>query len=54
MRLCHPVRQAVVHLVVEVWREEGLRTDCSAGDVVESCMTCMLKKGSWCVPLSKA
>ena len=40
MRLCHPVRQAVVHLVVEVWREEGLRTECSNGNVVESCMTC--------------
>ena len=38
--------------VVEVWREEGLRTDCSAGNVVESCD--MLKKGSWCVPFSKA
>ena len=40
MRLCHPVRQAVVHLVVEVWREEGLQTECSTGNVVESCMTC--------------
>ena len=40
MHLCHPVRQAVVHLVVEVWREEGLRTECSTGNVVESCTTC--------------
>ena len=40
MHICLPVWLAVVHLVVEVWREEGLQTDCSAGNVVESCMTC--------------
>ena len=50
MHICHPVRQAVVHLVVEVWREEGLRTDCIDGGIMHD----MLKKGSWCVPLSKA
>ena len=36
--LCIYVFQAVVHLVVKVWREEGLQTDSSAGNVVESCM----------------
>ena len=38
--MCHPVWYAVVHLVVKVWREEELRTDCSIGNVMESCLTC--------------
>ena len=39
MHICLPVWLAVVNLVVEMERE-GLQTDCSAGNVVESCMTC--------------
>ena len=39
-----------VHLVVEVWKKERKGYEQTAV-LVESCD--MLKKGSWCVPLSK-
>ena len=53
MHICHPVLQAVVHLVVEVWRE-GRATSRLQRWQCGGIMHDMLKKGSWCFPLSKA